>query len=127
MKEELKLEVDSREYHVGKIFAKSKDFVDYVRKALKKLKIDDCCLTDELILSYHQQLEPRFKEMVAFTILRQLYAPAIEYLIVLDRYCYLLEVSTKARISDCFLSEIFNPVLSPRRYAIIAVKDQLKT
>ena len=122
MKEELSIDVESHGYHVGKIFAKSKNFVDYVRKSLKKLKINHY-LSDEVILSYHRKYESRMKELVTFTILRQLYAPAIEYLIVLDRLCYLLEVSAEARISRCFVSELFDPVLSPRRYAIIAVKQ----
>ena len=124
MKEELKLDVESHEYHVGKIFAKSKDFQDYVRKSLKKLKINDSSLTNEVISTYLHTFESRFQEMVAFTVIRQLYAPAIEYLIVLDRFCYLLEASVRADISHCFVSEIFDPVISPRRYAIIAVKDK---
>ena len=123
MKEELLLDVESHDYQVGKVFSKSKSFTDYVRRCLKKLKINDQALTDEIILSYLSKYEERLKEMIAFTVIRQIYAPAIEALIVLDRYSYLVENFSTANLSHCFISDIFDPVISPRRYAIIAVRN----
>ena len=123
MKEELRIDAEKHDYKVGKIFAKSKNFVDYVRSCFRKLKLNDSSLTDDTIVSYYKRHEPSLKELMAFVVVRQIYAPAIEALLVLDKYCYLLEKATQCGVSHCFLSEIFDPLLSPRRYALIAVKS----
>ena len=122
MKEELSIDSEKKEYKVGKIFSKSKNFVDYVRKCLKKLVIDDRSLKDNVIMEYLEKYEERFKEMVAFVAMRQMYAPVVEMLILLDRFMYLVEHTSESGIQECFLTEIFDPLLSPRRFALVAVK-----
>lgn len=123
MKEELGVDVEKEEYKVGKVFSKSKNFLDYVRKSLKKLKVDDQALSDTTIQNYLLKYSERQKEMVAFVALRHIYAPAVEMLILLDRYLYLLEQQSAAGVQECYLTELFDPVLSPRRFALVAFKN----
>ncbi|XP_015454038.1 methyltransferase-like protein 25 isoform X1 [Pteropus alecto] len=82
--------------HVGKIYSKSSSFLDYVRKSLKKLGLDE-------------------------SKLKVVLAPCIETLILLDRLCYLKE---QEDIAWSALVKLFDPVKSPRCYAIIALKKQ---
>ncbi|XP_067553574.1 probable methyltransferase-like protein 25 isoform X2 [Pseudorca crassidens] len=82
--------------HVGKIYSKSSSFLDYVRKSLKKLGLDE-------------------------SKLKVVLAPCIETLILLDRLCYLKEQDD---IAWSALVKLFDPVKSPRCYAIIALKKQ---
>ncbi|XP_070363314.1 probable methyltransferase-like protein 25 isoform X2 [Equus asinus] len=82
--------------HVGKIYSKSSSFLDYVRKSLKKLGLDE-------------------------SKLKVVLAPCIETLILLDRLCYLKE---QEDIAWSALVKLFDPVKSPRCYAVIALKKQ---
>ncbi|XP_074082625.1 putative methyltransferase-like protein 25 isoform X2 [Macrotis lagotis] len=82
--------------HVGKVYSKSTSFSDYVRKSLKKLELDD-------------------------SKLKVVLAPCIETLILLDRLCYLKE---QDNIAWSALVKLFDPVKSPRCYAVIALKEQ---
>ncbi|XP_070265739.1 probable methyltransferase-like protein 25 isoform X2 [Myotis yumanensis] len=82
--------------YVGKIYSKSSSFLDYVRKSLKKLGLDE-------------------------SKLKVVLAPCIETLILLDRLCYLKE---QEDIAWSALVKLFDPVKSPRCYAVIALKQQ---
>ncbi|XP_019738737.1 putative methyltransferase-like protein 25 isoform X3 [Hippocampus comes] len=105
------------EKRVGNVYSKAKSFVDYVRRALRKLDLDDSKLSDEDIQRYHDVHAPRRPEMHAFNLVTL--APCIEGLILMDRLCYLKEQDEG---SFSALVQLFDPLLSPRCYAIVALK-----
>uniref|UniRef100_A0A803J6E0 Methyltransferase-like 25 n=1 Tax=Xenopus tropicalis TaxID=8364 RepID=A0A803J6E0_XENTR len=86
--------VTQSDKRVGKIFSKSGNFTEYVRKSLKKLGHDD-------------------------SELKVLLAPCIEALILLDRLLYLKEQNNLAWSG---LVKLFDPVKSPRCYAVVSMK-----
>ncbi|XP_074868325.1 putative methyltransferase-like protein 25 isoform X1 [Carettochelys insculpta] len=106
--------------HVGKIFSKSSSFVDYVRKCLKKLELDESKLPDSRIMDYYEKYKHRMNELEAFNMLKVVLAPCIEVLLLLDRLCYLKE---KDNIAWSGLVKLFDPVKSPRCYAVVALKN----
>ncbi|KAM7113903.1 putative methyltransferase-like protein 25 isoform 6-T6 [Molossus nigricans] len=105
--------------HVGKIYSKSSSFLDYVRKSLKKLGLDESKLPENIIMDYYEKYKPRMNELEAFNMLKVVLAPCIETLILLDRLCYLKE---QEDIAWCALVKLFDPVTSPRCYAVIALR-----
>ncbi|NXM68659.1 MET25 protein, partial [Serilophus lunatus] len=107
--------------HVGKTYSKSSSFIDYVRKSLKKLELDDSKLPDSCIMDYYEKYKHRMNELEAFNMLKVVLAPCIEVLILLDRLCYLKE---QENIAWSGLVKLFDPVKSPRCYAVIALKKQ---
>ncbi|KAL7882581.1 hypothetical protein SRHO_G00002390 [Serrasalmus rhombeus] len=107
------------EKRVGNVYSKASSFVDYVRRALRKLDLDVSKLSDSVIQSYHDLYSPRMSEMVAFNMLKVTLAPCIEGLILLDRLCYLKE---QANVSCSALVQLFDPLLSPRCYAVVGIK-----
>ncbi|XP_008070827.1 methyltransferase-like protein 25 [Carlito syrichta] len=107
--------------HVGKIYSKCSSFLEYVRKSLKKLGLDESKLPEKIILNYYEKYKPRMNELEAFNMLKVVLAPCIETLILLDRLCYLKEQEDIAWSS---LVKLFDPVKSPRCYAVIALKKQ---
>ncbi|KAK2832251.1 hypothetical protein Q7C36_015713 [Tachysurus vachellii] len=107
------------EKRVGNVYSKASSFVDYVRRALRKLELDDSKLSDSEIQRYHDLYISRMNEMVAFNMLKVTLAPCIEGLILLDRLCYLKE---QENVSYSALVQLFNPLLSPRCYAIVGIK-----
>ncbi|XP_062440862.1 probable methyltransferase-like protein 25 isoform X2 [Rhea pennata] len=113
--------VTKSDRHVGKIFSKSSSFLDYVRKSLKKLELDDSKLPDSCIMDYYEKYKHRMNELEAFNMLKVVLAPCIEVLILLDRLCYLKE---QDNIAWSGLVKLFDAVKSPRCYAVIALKKQ---
>ncbi|XP_017350297.1 methyltransferase-like protein 25 [Ictalurus punctatus] len=107
------------EKRVGNVYSKASSFVDYVRRALRKLELDESKLSDSVIQSYHDLYTSRKKEMVAFNMLKVTLAPCIEGLILLDRLCYLKE---RENVAYSTLVQLFDPLLSPRCYAIVGIK-----
>uniref|UniRef100_A0A672TYB3 Methyltransferase like 25 n=1 Tax=Strigops habroptila TaxID=2489341 RepID=A0A672TYB3_STRHB len=107
--------------HVGKTFSKSSSFIDYVRKSLKKLELDDSKLPDSCIMDYYEKYKHRMNELEAFNMLKVVLAPCVEFLILLDRLCYLKE---QENIAWSGLVKLFDPVKSPRCYAVTALKKQ---
>ncbi|KAM8910396.1 putative methyltransferase-like protein 25 isoform 2-T2 [Spinachia spinachia] len=107
------------EKRVGNVYSKSKSFVDYVRRALRRLELDESKLSDGDIQGYHDTYRPRMGEMHAFNTLKVTLAPCIEGLILLDRLCYLKE---QADLSFTALVQLFDPLLSPRCYAVVGLK-----
>ncbi|XP_032445094.1 putative methyltransferase-like protein 25 isoform X1 [Xiphophorus hellerii] len=108
------------EKRVGNVYSKAKSFVDYVRRALHRLELDDSKLCDSDIQSYHDTYKARMDEMHAFNMLKVALAPCIEGLILLDRLCYLKE---QEGVSFSALVQLFDPLLSPRCYAVVGLKS----
>ncbi|KAM3926993.1 putative methyltransferase-like protein 25 isoform 2-T2 [Leptodactylus fuscus] len=111
------LKIDQR---VGKIFSKSSSFTDYVRKSLKKFGQDDSRLSDEEIMGYYHKYDLRRKELEAFNRLKVFLAPCIEALILVDRLSYLRE---QENIAWSGMVKLFDPVKSPRCYAVVSLKQ----
>ncbi|KAI7791799.1 methyltransferase-like protein 25 [Triplophysa rosa] len=107
------------EKRVGNVYSKTTSFVDYVRRALKKLVLDDSKLPDDVIQNYHERYSHRMNEMIAFNMLKVTLAPCIEGLILLDRLYYLKE---QENVSHSALVQLFDPLQSPRCYAIVGIK-----
>ncbi|KAM8974331.1 putative methyltransferase-like protein 25 isoform 2-T2 [Pelodytes ibericus] len=112
-------DITQSEKRVGKIYAKSAGFNDYVRKALRKLGQDDSKLSDKQITDYYEKFRPRRIELEAFNMLKVSLAPCIEALIMLDRLCYLKE---QYNLGWSGVMKLFDPVKSPRCYAVISLK-----
>uniref|UniRef100_A0A8C6W884 Methyltransferase like 25 n=1 Tax=Nannospalax galili TaxID=1026970 RepID=A0A8C6W884_NANGA len=107
--------------HVGKIYSKCSSFLDYVKMSLKKLGLDESKLPEEIIMEYFKKYKPRMNELEAFNMLKVVLAPCIETLILLDRLCYLKE---QEDVAWAALVKLFDPVKSPRCYAVVALKRQ---
>ncbi|XP_027248280.1 methyltransferase-like protein 25 isoform X3 [Cricetulus griseus] len=107
--------------HVGKIYSKCSSFLDYVRRSLKKLGLDEAKVSEEIIMDYYEKYKPRMNELEAFNMLKVVLAPCIETLILLDRLCYLKE---QEDVAWSALVKLFDPVKSPRCYAVVALKKQ---
>ncbi|XP_019620905.1 PREDICTED: methyltransferase-like protein 25 [Branchiostoma belcheri] len=105
---------------VGKVAAKSKDFMDYVRRALRRLQMEHADLSDEEINSYFEQYEGKLRHLQAFIQLRACLAPCVEAIILLDRLHFLHE---QPGVSHAALVPVFDPVISPRCYALVAIKE----
>ncbi|XP_030295627.1 putative methyltransferase-like protein 25 isoform X1 [Sparus aurata] len=108
------------EKRVGNVYSKAKSFVDYVRRALRRLELDESQLPDSNIQHYHDTYRLRMDEMHAFNMLKVALAPCIEGLILLDRLCYLKE---QEDLSFSALVQLFDPLLSPRCYAVVGLKN----
>lgn len=114
-KPDLKLE----DQQVGRIAAKSENFHDYVRKALNKLQLGIEVSDEEISETYLRYECSHRQKLNSFYQLRSLFAPLIEGLVLLDRLIFLREQET---ISEAFLVKLFDAVISPRCYALIAIK-----
>ncbi|CAN9508174.1 unnamed protein product [Ophioblennius macclurei] len=108
------------EKRVGNVYSKAKSFVDYVRRALRRLELDESKLSDGDIQHYHDTYSARKNEMHAFNMLKVTLAPCIEGLILLDRLCFLKE---QENVSYSALVQLFDPLLSPRCYAVVGLKS----
>ncbi|XP_062989898.1 probable methyltransferase-like protein 25 [Elgaria multicarinata webbii] len=113
--------VKRRDRNIGKVFSKSSSFTDYVRKSLKKLDLDESKISDSLIMEYFEKYKHRMNEMEAFNMLKVVLGPCIEVLILLDRLSYLKE---QDNIAWSGLVKLFDPIKSPRCYAVVALKKQ---
>jgi len=103
-------------FRVGKFKRKCSSFTEYVHKSIKRLgihiEVDDAEL--ERLCSRHAGI-PR-KQLHGFFLLKLTIAPAVEATIMLDRLLYLHEKG----IQDAYLTQLFDPVVSPRCFAIVA-------
>ncbi|GLG94330.1 Methyltransferase-like protein 25 [Gryllus bimaculatus] len=109
---------DRADWQVGRIASKCQNFEEYCNKSIKKLKID-LEITSSEIQEFYDQYKERKDELEAFFLIRVSLAPVIETVIVLDRLLYLVEQGIK----EVHIVQLFNPVISPRCYGIIALKD----
>ncbi|KAM6435966.1 putative methyltransferase-like protein 25 isoform 2-T2 [Liasis olivaceus] len=105
--------------NIGKVYSKSSSFLDYVRTSLKKLELDESKISDSLALEYLEKYKHRMNELEAFNMLKVVLGPCIEVLILLDRLCYLKEQDD---IAWSGLVKLFDPIKSPRCYAVVALK-----
>ncbi|XP_058045878.1 probable methyltransferase-like protein 25 [Ahaetulla prasina] len=105
--------------NIGKVYSKSSSFLDYVRISLKKLELDESKISDSLVLEYLEKYKHRMNELEAFNMLKVVLGPCIEVLILLDRLCYLKE---QDNIAWSGLVKLFDPIKSPRCYAVVALK-----
>lgn len=101
---------------VGKI--KFNSFEEYLRKACKKFDINMDLSADDIqkLLNEHE-LDSHLINLNYF--IRLLQAKKIESLILLDRYLFLMENN----FDKVYLVKIFEAVVSPRNFALIAIKD----
>ncbi|XP_078000519.1 putative methyltransferase-like protein 25 [Glandiceps talaboti] len=104
---------------VGKTAAKCRTFLEYVRKALKKLHLDDTKLSDDEIMDYYHKYESEERKLSCFIQFRAIIAPVLEGFIVLDRLAFLLQ---QEDVDTAHIVRIFDPIRSPRCHAIIATK-----
>ncbi|CAH1128051.1 unnamed protein product [Ceutorhynchus assimilis] len=103
---------------VGRFRKESPNFLDYVKKASKRINMN-LELSDDDIRDLYSQYEHRIDEMDLFYLIRAMLAPVVESLILLDRLLFLYENSFK----NSFLVQLFDPVVSPRCYCIVSIKN----
>ena len=111
---------------VGKIGAKSHSFHDYVTRALARLALPPDALTASEIALCWSTCLARLPELRRLTAVRAVLARAVEALVLLDRAAFLLEVReelTSPPPAVVALFPLFDPVLSPRSVAVVALRD----
>lgn len=96
----------------------TKDFIEYVRSVRSKTDINFDSISDEELITLEESFEEHRLQINLFYLLRMTFAPVIETLILLDRLLYLRE----QKISNSFLVKLFDPIVSPRCFAVVAVK-----
>lgn len=98
---------------------KCNNFVDYIKQCTKRTNLSlDNTSENEL----HDLFEARQHDgdlLNLFYLIRMTFAPILETIILLDRLLYLKEQG----INQSFIVKLFDPVVSPRCYAIVAIKD----
>merc|ERR1711915_686864 len=110
--------LSSDEKIVGRIANKSKSFVEYVRKAVFKLKIDLKMDDEEIIKIFSIHEDKYLHKLQCFYQYRALFSPLIESIILVDRLLFLKEKN----FTNSFLVQIFDKSVSPRSYGIVATK-----
>lgn len=90
-----------------------------MQKAFQKLKIDLLWNAEKIEQIYIQLSAKHRSQLFAFYQLRTLFGPLIEGLILLDRIVSINETNSSA---EATLVQLFDPVISPRCYGIIARK-----
>ncbi|XP_018330470.1 methyltransferase-like protein 25 [Agrilus planipennis] len=104
-----------RHFNIGRIKSKCCSFEEYARTALKKTNLN---ISDNELRSMYELYEGDQNAFIAFYLLRCYLAPAIESLILLDRLMYLNENGIK----ESYLVQLFDPIMSPRCYGLVALK-----
>ncbi|XP_059622644.1 probable methyltransferase-like protein 25 [Phlebotomus argentipes] len=99
---------------VGKV--RSDNFIDYFKLCCDKMNLNYFYTDEELREKLTTYDRRRFD---LFYVLRSSLAAAIEAVILLDRVLHLIE---ECEASEVNLVEIFQPEISPRCYALVAVK-----
>lgn len=106
---------------VGKV-KKCDDFVEYVQKCSKKLNEPWLAeIKEGELKALLQQHESDQHYLSLFYLLRMSFAPVVESLILLDRLLFLKELGYE----HSYLIDLFDAVISPRHYAIVAFKENL--
>lgn len=103
---------------VGRFRKGCGDFKEYVRKAFDRIGFP-VSVSDAEIELFYLEYAHREKEMYIFNLIRNMIAPVIESIIMLDRLLYLYE---NGHINT-YLVHLFDPVVSPRCYGIIGMKN----
>lgn len=111
-----KYRTDDKSVQCGKI-KKFQTFSDYVRQCLQRtnltLNMNDAQLEEFLINHDHHE-----QYLNLFYLIRMTFAPVLESIILLDRLLFLHE----KRIRNVFLVKMFESIVSPRCYGIVALK-----
>ncbi|EDW60587.1 probable methyltransferase-like protein 25 [Drosophila virilis] len=103
---------------VGKVH-KFNNFFEYVKICAKKLNEPWLAAVGEAELeALLQQHDVDWHYLSLFYLLRMSFAPVLESVILLDRLLYLKELGYE----HSFLIDLFDAVISPRHYAIVAFK-----
>lgn len=102
---------------VGKIrkFTNFKDYVELCEKKYPNLKFNENRI--EAIAEMEESSHKMYLNL--FYLLRMTFAPVLESLILLDRLLYLKELGYE----QSYLIPLFDPVVSPRHFAVVAIKD----
>lgn len=96
------------------------NFIDYVRNLSSKTELDFQSISDQELLNLQNSLDNHRQQINLFYLLRMTFAPVIETLILLDRLLYLRE----RNINNSFLVKLFDPIVSPRCFAVVALKSE---
>ena len=93
-------------------------FTVICRKAERKIPFESD-LTDEEIQHFFTEYREKFyKKLVSFYQYRALFSLLIESIILTDRLLFLKE----NKIDQASIVKLFDSIVSPRSYAIVAVK-----
>ncbi|KHJ99476.1 hypothetical protein OESDEN_00512 [Oesophagostomum dentatum] len=98
-------------------------FIDYMRSALLKYPevleiLEEQIARDESAVQFINSVDKEWRRLLVVHCLRLLLAPFVEQLIIRDRVQYLEEHGHSAAVVP-----LFNPRISPRNFAIIAMKN----
>uniref|UniRef100_A0A1S4H5B8 Methyltranfer_dom domain-containing protein n=1 Tax=Anopheles gambiae TaxID=7165 RepID=A0A1S4H5B8_ANOGA len=108
---------EKKSHQVGRL--KCDGFVDYVRRSVRRLALEQrVSITDDSLQELEERFSAELEQLKVFYLIRQQFAPVVETLILLDRLLYLRECGH----DRSFLVQLFEPVVSPRCYALIALK-----
>ncbi|XP_066152350.1 probable methyltransferase-like protein 25 [Euwallacea fornicatus] len=102
---------------VGRFRKKSPNFVDYARRAAKRINLP-LEQSDKDISTVYSKFEHRQDEIDLFYLLRAMLAPVVESVVLLDRLLFLYENEH----NESYLVQFFDPVVSPRCYGIVSIK-----
>lgn len=103
---------------VGRIAHKCDTFPEYVYKALKRLNLNIQVGENELEKLQLDHMQD-WEHLKIFFLVKTSLASVIESVIIMDRLLYLHEMG----VNDAFVTKLFDPLLSPRCYAIIGIKS----
>lgn len=104
---------------IGKVRRQCSHFSEYIEEIAKKHPEIQMIPPDK-IEEIGQMYKNQQKYLELFYLLRMTFAPILEALILLDRLLYLRENGY-----DCsYLLRLFDAIISPRCYAIIAIKNK---
>lgn len=99
---------------VGK--SKATTFLDYVQTSFEKFNTE--CPGAEKILEIEAEYNKKWDQMQLFYIIRMLFAPVIETLIMLDRVLFLKENGYE----KSYIVQMFDPIISPRCFGVVSIK-----
>ena len=132
-----------QDQQVGKIGRKANDFSEYFKLGREKLNLQFEMSDEELLETYERYSKAFESKLNAFYQFRSLFAPIIEGLILLDRLAFLMEqvsidrwlffqcaftkyvsiILLQESVGESHLVPLFDPVISPRCFALIAMKQ----
>ncbi|XP_064398049.1 probable methyltransferase-like protein 25 isoform X3 [Halichondria panicea] len=105
---------------VGRMKKPVKTFQEYCAIALQRLKLDVNRINPSHLTSIELEYLSRITKLQQFIRVRAVLAACIESVIILDRLLFLQE---QHDIATAGLVQLFDPVTSPRCYAIVALSS----
>lgn len=103
---------------VGKV-RKFNNFREYIEMCNKKASLSFDSQCDKEIVDLEMKYADQAKFLELFYLIRMTFAPVLESLILLDRLLYLKENF----LEQSYIVPLFDSVVSPRNFCIIALKD----